>query len=64
MTPVYVYMVKGLENAGFVQDELDEIARLKGVSALPSSSNPQAADAVPSSSSFGAQRAEDKQHPG
>eukprot|EP00903_Cladosiphon_okamuranus_P006823 g6648.t1 len=38
VTPGYVFMVRGLENAGFVQDELDEITRLQG--ALPSSSSP------------------------
>eukprot|EP00752_Nemacystus_decipiens_P017140 g15355.t1 len=36
VTPVYVFMVRGLENAGFVQEELDEISRLQA--ALPSSS--------------------------
>lgn len=33
VTPVYVYMVRGLENAGFVKAEMEEVARLRA--ALP-----------------------------
>lgn len=36
VTPVYVYMVRGLENAGFVKAEMEEVARLRA--ALPGSS--------------------------
>ncbi len=36
---MYVYMVRGLENAGFVKAEMEEVARLRaappGVSAGP-----------------------------
>ncbi|CAB1102130.1 unnamed protein product [Ectocarpus sp. CCAP 1310/34] len=39
VTPVYAYMVRGLENAGFVQDELDEIARVKAALPQPPSSS-------------------------
>lgn len=35
-TPVYVYMVRGLENAGFVKAEMEEVARLRAD--LPGSS--------------------------
>lgn len=30
VTPVYVYMVRGLENADFVKEDMDEIARRQG----------------------------------
>lgn len=29
VTPVYVYMVRGLENAAFVKAEMEEVARLR-----------------------------------
>ena len=46
VTPVYVFMVRGLEDAGFVQEELDEITRLQA--ALPSScAQTSAASAAP-----------------
>ncbi|CAM9697558.1 unnamed protein product [Pylaiella littoralis] len=60
VTPVYVFMVRGLENAGFVQAEMNEIARLRGAAAVPSSSNSQAAGAI--SPAAATQRAGDKQH--
>lgn len=37
VTPVYVYMVRGLENAGFVKAEMEEVARLRA--ALPESTS-------------------------
>lgn len=56
VTPLYVFMVRGLENAGFVQDELDEIARLQA--ALP----PPAPAASSISSQAAVQGTEVKQH--
>jgi len=56
VTPVYVFMVRGLENAGFVQEELDEIARLQA--ALP----PPAPSASSSSRAVGQGANEVKQH--
>ncbi|CAM9717526.1 unnamed protein product [Ectocarpus fasciculatus] len=35
VTPVYVYMVRGLENAGFVKDEMDQVAGLKRATLPP-----------------------------
>ncbi|CAM9697700.1 unnamed protein product [Pylaiella littoralis] len=38
VTPAYVYMVRGLENAGFVKDEMEEVARLRA--ATPAAGGP------------------------
>ncbi|CAM9323749.1 unnamed protein product [Ectocarpus sp. 12 AP-2014] len=64
VTPVYAYMVKGLENAGFVQDELDEIARVRAaLPQPPSSSSPQPQPpATAAAAAVAPQRAEVKQH--
>lgn len=44
VTPVYVYMVRGLENAGFVRAEMEEVARLRAAlpPPLPPPPQPQA----------------------
>ncbi|CAM9312411.1 unnamed protein product [Scytosiphon promiscuus] len=64
VTPLYVYMVRGLEDAGFVQVELDDLARLRA--ALPQSPTTtriegSSAAAADGSSSL-SQGAEVKQH--
>lgn len=63
VTPVYVFMVRGLENAGFVQEELDEISRLQAALPSSSSSGTQASSAAaPPRPHPPPQSAEVKQH--
>lgn len=47
VTPLYIYMVRGLENADFVQDDIKEISRLQAAAPPSQQSTVASSDAGP-----------------
>lgn len=62
VTPLYIYMVRGLENADFVQDDIKEISRLQAAAPSSQQSTGASSDAGPGLAAGQNVPAEPKQH--